>query len=281
MLAAERRSKIMNLVRTKGAVRVNELVESLDVSDMTIRRDLDTLAAEGAIAKVHGGAVAHHPRPTDEPGFSAKSEHLAEEKSAIASAAAERVEPGMSIVLSAGTTTWRLAQRLKDISHLTVITNSPRISDVFHAESRLDQTVILTGGVRTRSEALVGPTAVAALRTIHTDVAFIGAHGISVQAGLTTPNYLEADTNQALMAAAGETVILADHSKWGVVGVVTFAQLSEIGMLITDDGLDQDAEHQLREAGVDVQRAPVRAAETQRRHQSAPCHPINGSGDRQ
>lgn len=258
MLAAERRSHITGLVRTQGAVRVNELVETLGVSDMTVRRDLDLLAAQGAVTKVHGGAVSTQPRRTGEPGFGAKSEQMEEEKSAIARAAAKLVEPGMSVVLSAGTTTWHLARLLKDVPNLTVVTNSPRISDVFHAELRLDRTVILTGGIRTRSEALVGPTAVAALKSMHTDLAFIGAHGVSVEAGLTTPNYLEADTNQALMAAARERVVLADHSKWGVVGVMTFAHLNEIDTFITDVGLDHDAEERLHEAGVSVQRAFIR-----------------------
>lgn len=279
MLAAERRSHITELVHTHGAVRVHELVETLGVSDMTVRRDLDALDVEGAVRKVHGGAVSVQPRPTDEPGFGTKSDQMRQEKSAIAAAAARLVQPGMSVVLSAGTTTWRLAHLLKDICHLTVITNSPRISDVFHAESRQDQTVILTGGIRTRSEALVGPTTVAALRPLHTDLAFIGAHGISAQAGLTTPNYLEAETNQALMAAARHSVILADHSKWGVVGVMTFAQLDDVETLITDDGLDQDAEHQLREAGVDLQRAPTRTDLMATPDQLATGQPPDGPGD--
>ncbi|NDK30986.1 DeoR/GlpR transcriptional regulator [Nesterenkonia sp. Hz 6-5] len=247
MLAAERQSHIMGLLRTHGAVRVADLVDSMAVSDMTIRRDLDSLAAEGALTKVHGGAVSPITRSTAEPGFRAKSGQMEAEKRAIAESAARRVEAGMSVVLSAGTTTWHLTQQLRDVADLTVITNSPPISDIFHAQPRPDRTVILTGGIRTPSDALVGPTATAALQTVHADVAFIGAHGISVQAGFTTPNYWEAETNRALMSAAQQRIIVADSSKWGIVGVMTFAHLRGVDTLICDHQLPVDAQQQLED----------------------------------
>lgn len=247
MLAAERQSHIMDVLRTQGAVRVADLVDSMGVSDMTIRRDLDSLAAEGALTKVHGGAVSRVTRSTAEPGFQAKSDQMEPEKMAIAESAARRIEAGMSVVLSAGTTTWHLAQQLRDIADLTIITNSPPISDIFHAQPRPDRTVILTGGIRTPSDALVGPTATAALQTMHADVAFLGAHGMSSQAGFTTPNYWEAETNRALMAAAQQRIIVTDHSKWGVVGVMTFAHLQGVETVICDHRLSDEAQQHLQD----------------------------------
>lgn len=257
MLAAERRARLVDLVQAQGAVSVSELVERFGVSDMTIRRDLDALAGEDAVQKVHGGAVSMRSRRTEEPAFEVKSVRMEAQKAAVARAAAELVEPGMSVALSAGTTTWALARRLCEVQDLTVITNSTRISDVFHEDPRADRTVILTGGVRTRSNALVGPTAVAALSSMHVDLAFLGAHGISVQAGCTTPNFLEAETNRALIAAAQRAVVVADHSKWGVVGVMTFAQLSALEVLITDDGLEPEAAEVLAEQVGELRRAPL------------------------
>lgn len=255
MLAAERRARIVELVQAQGAVSVSELVGRFHVSDMTIRRDLDALAGEQAVQKVHGGAVSTRSRRTEEPAFEAKSARMEAQKTAVADAAAQLVEPGMSVALSAGTTTWALARRLREVPELTVITNSTRISDLFHEDPRADRTVILTGGVRTRSNALVGPTAVAALSSIHVDLAFLGAHGIAEGAGCTTPNFLEAETNRAIIAAAQRAAVLADHSKWGVVGVMTFAQLHALDVLITDDGLEPEAAGLLAEQVGELRRA--------------------------
>ena len=136
-----------------------------------------------------------------EPGFAAKSSMQQAEKDAIADAAVALVEPGMAIGVSAGTTTYALAQRLADVPGLTVVTNSTRVADVLHEVGRADQTIILTGGVRTPSEALVGPFAVAALRTVHVDLVFVGVHGMDPHSGFTCPNLLEADTDRALIEA--------------------------------------------------------------------------------
>src|SRR5699024_10981249 len=220
MLAAERHSQIVDLLHAHGVVRVTELVERFGISDMTVRRDLDTLAAQGTLTKVHGGAVAKQVRSAEEPAFSAKAQQTAKYKAAIATEAAQRIEPGMAVALSAGTTTWTLAQRITAMADLTVLTNSTRISDVFHASPRQDRTVILTGGIRTRSDALVGPTAVTACKDMHVDLAFLGAHGMTIGAGFTTPNYLEADTTRGLLSAAQRRIILADHSKWDIMGMV-------------------------------------------------------------
>lgn len=247
MLAAERQARIAEAVKNQGSVSVAELVSRFRVSDMTIRRDLDALAGQGSILKVHGGAVSTTPRSAEEPGFDAKSSQMEVEKTAIAHKAAELVEPGMSVALSAGTTTWALTQLLLNVENLTIVTNSTRISDVLHENPRQDRTVILTGGVRTRSNALVGPTAVAALRSLHVDLAFLGTHGISTKAGCTTPNFLEAETNRALFDSAKRTAVLADHTKWAVVGVMTFAMLEDIDVLIMDDALDHQAEEALRD----------------------------------
>ncbi len=112
MLAAQRHKLIVEELRRHGAVRVSELTELLDVSEMTVRRDLDALAAAGLLEKVHGGATLRGSLSADEPGFEAKSHRQLREKEAIARAAARLVEPGQSIGLTAGTTTWRLAHHL-------------------------------------------------------------------------------------------------------------------------------------------------------------------------
>ncbi|MFJ2033419.1 DeoR/GlpR family DNA-binding transcription regulator [Streptosporangium sp. NPDC087985] len=245
MLARQRQQAILDRVRGSGGVRVADLVREFGVSDMTIRRDLEVLAERGQVEKVHGGATAAGSGSTEEPGFAVKSMRLQREKEAIAQHAAQFVRPGTAIALSAGTTTWTLAHFLVDVSDLTVITNSIRIADVFHRSPRADRTVVLTGGVRTPSDALVGPVAVAAIRGLHVDTLFLGVHGMTTRAGFTTPNLLEAETDRELIASAHRLVVPADHTKWGTVGISTIAELSQAHVVITDSGLPDEAREEL------------------------------------
>lgn len=236
MLAAQRRQRILEEVRRVGGVRVSELTLLLGVSDMTVRRDLERLGQEGLLEKVHGGATMLPQRSSEEPGFEAKSARELAQKHAIAQVAAALVQPGQAVALGAGTTTWVLAQHLLDVPDLTVATNSVKIADVL----REAHTVVLIGGVRTPSDAFVGPVADLVLRSLHFDVAFLGCHGMS-PIGLTTPNLAEAETNRAFVHAARQLVVVADGTKWGTVGLMSFAELSDIDVLISDTGLDREA----------------------------------------
>jgi DeoR/GlpR family transcriptional regulator of sugar metabolism len=241
VLASQRRSRIADLVEQTGAVRVSDLVAELGVSDMTIRRDIDQLADQGLLERVHGGAVAVSTPTSEEPGFRAKSTMMTGQKRAIGEAAAALVEPGSSIGISAGTTTYELARAVRGIPDITVVTNSVPVAQLLHESGTPGQTVVLTGGVRTPSDALVGPVAVAALRSLHVDLLFLGAHGVDAGAGLTTPNLVEAETNRALVACARRTCVLVDHSKFGVIGLSTFLDLDQVDVLVTDDELSPRA----------------------------------------
>ncbi|MFI6937812.1 DeoR/GlpR family DNA-binding transcription regulator [Streptomyces sp. NPDC050418] len=251
LLAEQRRALILDEVRRRGGVRVNELTRKLGVSDMTVRRDLDALARQGVLEKVHGGAVPVVEASTHEPGFEAKSGLELNAKEDIARAAAELVVPGSAIALSGGTTTYALAHRLLDVPDLTVVTNSVRVADVFHAAQRSGgtgqgaATVVLTGGVRTPSDSLVGPVADQAIGTLHFDLLLLGVHGISLEAGLSTPNLAEAETNRRLVQSARRVVVVADHTKWGTVGLSSFARLEQVDTWVTDGGLPDEVRHEV------------------------------------
>lgn len=247
MLASQRRAAILALVEENGAARVSELVERLGVSDMTVRRDIERLDGERLLERVHGGAVAIQPRATDEPGFTAKSALMTAEKRAIATEAARLVHPGATIAISAGTTTYELALAIRSVPQLTVVTNSVPVAQVLHEAQAADHVVVLTGGVRTPSDALVGPVAISSLRGLHVDRLFLGAHGIDRAAGLTTPNLVEAETNRGLVASSRSVCVLADHSKIGIVGLSTFMDLAEVDTLITDAGIPARARQVLEE----------------------------------
>jgi len=240
-LARQRQNLILERVREQGAVRVADLVQALGVSDMTVRRDLEILQERGLIEKVHGGAAAVEGSALFEPGFTVKSTQMQPEKSAIAACAAGLVTPGTAIAISAGTTTYAMARRLVDCPGLTVLTNSVPVADVLYRDGRADQTVILSGGVRTPSDALVGPFAVEVIRSLHVDTVFLGTHGLEARSGLTTPNILEAETNRALIQAGRRLVVTADHTKWGIIGISAVARLEEVDTVITDAGLDPAA----------------------------------------
>src|SRR5215472_18608072 len=181
MLAKQRQALILQEVRGAGSARVSELTLRLGVSDMTIRRDLEVLARAGLIDKVHGGAVLPGAPSSHEPGFDAKSSLEQPAKAAISRAAASLVTPGSAIGLSAGTTTFALAEQLLGIPGLTIVTNSVRVMSLFTdgpgADPRVRQlSVVLTGGARTPSDALVGPIADLTIRSLHLDMLFLGCH---------------------------------------------------------------------------------------------------------
>ncbi len=256
MLASQRHARILEQINAFGAVRVADLVAELGVSDMTIRRDIEQLARRGLLERVHGGAVASgdqtdliRAQPSaDEPGFAAKSHLMQRAKAAIAREAAGLVEPGAAIALSAGTTTVALARELRGIPGLTIVTNSvPAAQILAGTASSSDHTVVLTGGTRTPSEALVGPIAVQALRGLHVDLVFLGVHGLDLKAGLTTPNLVEAETNRALIESGRSLCVVADHTKWGIVGLGTIVGLDCVSTLVTDAGLPREARESVAE----------------------------------
>jgi DeoR/GlpR family transcriptional regulator of sugar metabolism len=242
MLASQRRDLILAELERTGGVRVSELTARFGVSDMTVRRDLEQLESHGWLRKVHGGAVAAT-SSADEPGFEAKRLLQQSVKRAIAERAALLVEPNSAIGLSAGTTTWMLASHLKGSpGPLSVVTNSTTLADVmFSGGASGAVTVILTGGVRTPSAALVGPVADRTINSLHVDRLFLGVHGMDPEAGFTTPNLAEAQTDRSFIAHARQVVVLADSTKWGTVGLADIGPLSVADILITDDALPDDA----------------------------------------
>jgi DeoR/GlpR family transcriptional regulator of sugar metabolism len=241
MLAAGRRSRILAELEADGTVRVSDLVSILGVSDMTIRRDLDLLQREGMLQKVHGGAVVLAEPSAAEPGFEVKSARQLAQKAAIAAYAATLIKPGSAIAISAGTTTHALARLLVGVPQLTVVTNSVGAADVLHRAGNPTMSVLLTGGLRTPSDALVGPIAISALKSLHLDAVFMGVHGMDARAGFSTPNLLEAETNRAMVASGRRLVVLADSTKWGVVGLSSMAELFDASLVISDTGLSSHA----------------------------------------
>ncbi len=249
LLARQRQQQILAAVSQHGGVRVADMVELLGVSEMTVRRDITSLVRRGLVSRVHGGAVAPS-RSAQEPAFATKATQYQEEKARIGRVAASRVAAGDAVALSAGTTTLAVARALTLLPHfstLTLVTNSLPAADVLHQavmqarEAGLPTpSLLLTGGERTPSDALVGPATVDYLRGLRVDWVFLGAHGFDPSIGLMTPNLQEAATNAALLATGRSAVAVLDSSKWGVRGVRTFCGVEDLAALVTDAPPDEE-----------------------------------------
>ncbi|WP_426224988.1 DeoR/GlpR family DNA-binding transcription regulator [Pseudarthrobacter sp. DSP2-3-2b1] len=263
MLAAQRQHLILQELMDAGTVRVAALAARLDVSEMTVRRDIDALDAGGLLLRVHGGAARTDSFSALEPGFAVKSTRELDAKAAIAAAALDLIRPGMTVFLSGGTTTFELARILPRNLGITVATNSIMVahslgsgepatpageSDVNEGQPRDGIRILILGGERTPSEALVGPLAAQAAKAIAADLCFMGVHGMDLEAGISSPNMLEAEVNAAMIAASGKLVVLADATKYGVVGLAGIAPLAAVDILITDQGISANAATSLRGA---------------------------------
>lgn len=241
MLAAQRKAKILEEVGTLGARRIADLAEVLGVSEVTIRRDVEQLAAQGLVDKVHGGVTANTLSLTLEPPFAANSMKEQKSKEGIAAIAAELVRPGMAVALMGGSSVYALAKRLREIPSLTIVTNSVPISDLFAQKPRADQTVVLTGGVRTPTDSLVGNIATEVFSRFNLDIVFMGTHGMDSEFGFSSPNLVEAETNREVIRRSAKFVVLADHTKWGVRGFSSFSTFDRADIVITSKGLSNKA----------------------------------------
>lgn len=251
MLAEQRRRAILDELESSGSVTVSALAAWLRVSDMTVRRDLEELSARNLLRKVHGGAMPV-PKTAAEPHFVQKRALNRPEKEVIAREAARLVGEGDTVAFSAGTTTWHVAEALRHgYTDLTFITNSTNIALTLQ-EAGWERILLSGGSFRTPSDALVGPFADRTLKTLNADVLFLGVHGVHPDAGLTTPNTAEAETDRCLAEAAQRVVVVADHTKLGVVALAKIIPLDRVDVLVTDGGAPEGALRAIRLAGVEV-----------------------------
>ena len=247
--APERRERLRQIVRSRHAVRVEELREELGVSTATIRRDLDELEESGALRRVHGGAVAVGVHPI-EARFEAKAARHAAEKQRIAARAAQLVDPDSSVYLDSGSTCLELARLLVDRADVTVVTNSlPAIVELAGRGPRL---VVVGGELRPLSQALVGPLSARLLEGLYVDRAFMGTFSLSLDAGLTTTDPSEAFTKERVLTRAREVVLLVDSSKLGTRSFAHAGRLDQLDVVITDAELDEEAAAVFANAGVRV-----------------------------
>ena len=252
MYAEERQQGMADLLAQRGRLSVNELADRFAVTTETVRRDLSTLERAGIVRRVHGGAIPAASLTVLELAVSDRDLTHGDRKDRVASAAVAFLpRHGGSVLLDAGTTTARLAGLIPPDLSYTVFTNSVPIAGRLAGRSNVELHV-LPGRVRSTTQAAVGEETVAALSRLRTDVAFIGTNGLSPTHGLSTPDRSEAAAKQAMVASAQRVVVLTDSSKIGHESTVRFADLDEIDVVITDDGITEDDRGFLKDHDVEV-----------------------------
>ena len=228
---AERQTQLLHLIEQQGRASVTEICEQFSVSLATARRDLEALAEQGRVQRVHGGAIAVHKSPPEAPVLLRASEY-AEEKERIGQAAAELVADGETIFLGSGTTILEVARHLRDRRHLTVITNSLLVINTL-ADCN-DLTLISLGGIFRASEmSFIGHVAEQALAEVRADKVFLGIRAIDLEHGLTNEYLPETMTDRAILHIGREVIVVADHTKCGCVSAAFVAPLSAMHTLIT------------------------------------------------
>ncbi|WP_028610248.1 DeoR/GlpR family DNA-binding transcription regulator [Paenibacillus harenae] len=249
MLVAERYDKIVQLVNERGSIRVTELSELCQVTEETIRRDLDRLEQAGRLRRSHGGAVSVKDQQPEIPYFE-REVTRADEKKRIAEAAVRLIQPQDRILLDASSTAWYMAASMPDIP-LTVLTNSIKVAMELSGKERIE--VISTGGIlAARSLSYVGPLAERSLDAYHVDKAFFSCKGVHMERGVSESNELQARIKQKMVGMAEQVILLADSSKFGVQAFTHVADMSEIDAVITDTHLSGELLAQLKEKQITV-----------------------------
>ncbi|TBL75328.1 DeoR/GlpR family DNA-binding transcription regulator [Paenibacillus thalictri] len=249
MLAAERWQKIVQLVNERGSSRVTELSDIFQVTEETIRRDLDKLENEGKLLRSHGGAVSVKDDAPEVP-YPERETTNAEQKRKIAQLAIGHIREKERIILDASTTAWYMAQIMPDFP-LTVLTNSIKVSLELSGKEHVK--VISTGGqLSPRSLSFVGPLTERSLSTYHVDKAFISCTGLHGERGISEANEQTALVKQKMVEIADHTYVLADFSKFGQQSFAQVAGWDRIGSLITDAAADESVLQRLRDNAVNI-----------------------------
>ncbi|MBN1449391.1 MAG: DeoR/GlpR transcriptional regulator [Anaerolineales bacterium] len=245
----ERQRELARLLERTGRLSVAQICEQFDISEATARRDLEALSEQGHIQRVHGGAVLVRQAAPEEPILRRSCEQE-NEKERIGRATANLIQDGETVFLGSGTTVLQVAQHLVT-RNLTVITNSLPVINLMAEKENIS--LIALGGILRDSElSFIGHITEQALYEVRADKVVIGIRAISLEQGLTNDYLPETLTDRAILNAGRDTIIVADHTKCGVISTAFLAPLTSMRTLVTDNKTDPDFIASLRAKGVDV-----------------------------
>ncbi len=251
-IPAERRVRILERLHQKGIVRVDELGRELEVSVITVRRDLALMEAEGLLERTRGGAISSHVMRC-EPSYRDKGQIHIPGKTVIAQKAASLIEPGETLFAGSGSTTALVLQRLSGIPGLTVITNNVGALSSLEGLGNFKEVILAGGTLRRETSCVVGEETLACLGRSFPSTTVIGLDGISFRRGLTSHNIHEAGVCRKMIEqTSGRIIAVADSSKIGLVSMHFIGELSALDILITDALPDLSMEEDFKAAGVEL-----------------------------
>ena len=250
MNLTERHQHIINRLKKEGSVSVIDLCTELNVSSVTIRKDLKMLEDRELLFRTHGGGTLTNPYTVDRP-VNEKAMIHSGEKSGIGAAAAKLIEPNDCILIASGTTVLSLARNIQPKGNLTVITAALNVALelIHHPDIEVIQ---LAGPLRKSSSSVTGIYAENMLQDFSCSKLFLGVDGIDAEFGLTTTNMMEAQLNKRMIAASQKTIVLADSSKFGKRGFGRICGLEDIEQVITDSNISEHMADTLKGMGIEV-----------------------------
>ena len=251
LLPSERQQRILELIREGAAIRVSRLSELLGVSEMTIRRDLVLLEQRGVVERTHGGAIFRQERKIGKFKYQKSIQKNPEEKKRIARRAAALIEPNDTVYLGEGTTAPLVLRYADPAMVFSVFTNN--LGAVSEVQDKAAELVLLGGTYNPASHALEGSITMDMIHQVYANKVFLGADGLSLSAGVTTPNLEIAVIERNMIRhTRGQVILMADHSKFGLVAEIVVSPVKRADVLITDREIPGEFQKDLESMGIRV-----------------------------
>jgi DeoR/GlpR family transcriptional regulator of sugar metabolism len=251
LFPAERQQQILEILRDKSTIRGSSLSGLLGVSQMTIRRDLDALEMQGVVERTHGGAVFREERLTQKFQYDHSTMKNPKEKRRIAACASKMIEPNDMVYIGEGYTAAQIIRHVDPHIHFTIFSNNLGVTA--EMENKSAELILLPGTYNPETNALAGPLTMEMIRQVNATKVFLGADGLSINLGLTTPNLEMAVIERSMIQyTRGKVIVMADHSKFGLVAGMSVAPLKHIDVLITNRKISEDFQKNLDLMGVQV-----------------------------
>jgi len=257
LLPVQRQQLILDIMKKNYTARCSQLSALLDVSEMTIRRDLGALERQGMVKRTHGGAVFRHERVTNKFKYQNSREENFEAKECIAKKAAKLIEPNDVVFIGEGATASLLLRYVQPNMPFTVFSNNHGIAAEIDTTTISFEMVFLGGVLNSETNATAGNFTLEMIERINANKVFLGADGFSVRAGLTSPNQDIAAIDRAMIRhTTGQVIIMSDHTKFGLVAAMEIAKLKEVDVLITNLAMPQDFYDDMASVNIQVITAP-------------------------
>ena len=252
MVAEQRQQQILQLIEEQGSIRISNLGHNFNVTDMTIRRDIDYLSELGLVRRVHGGAVSENDQRINlATTFLKRNTEYKSEKERIGVKAQEYVRDGTTIIIDGGSTNVLFARNIDPRVHLKIITHALNIAWILSENENHE--IFVPGGLLNRlTMTFNGPEVENIYRELNADVLFIAASGISLENGLTDPTWLDTSIKKAMIRSSRKVILLIDSHKFDLISSRTFASIDQVDLIITDSSIDREIHERYCSTGIDI-----------------------------